>query len=48
MARRKTQASGQAPAPSKRQVAGAKKKKPALVKRVEQIAGALNSLNPFD
>lgn len=48
MAKRKSQISGSAPAPSKRQVAGARNKKPALVKRVEQIGKAINSLNPFD
>ena len=45
---RKSQISGSAPAPSKRQVAGAKNKKPAVVKRVEQIVKAIESLNPFD
>jgi len=41
-----SQASGLAAAPNK----GTKRKvkKPAIVKRVEQIAGAINSLNPFD
>lgn len=39
---------GSDPKPTKLQQKGAKNKKPAIVKRAEQIAGALNKLNPFD
>lgn len=48
MPRRGSQISGSAPKPSKLQVKQGGKKKPAIVKRVEQIAGAINGLNPFD
>lgn len=48
MAKGKSQISGQASGPSKLQVQQGKKKKSPVQKRVEQIAGAINSLNPFD
>ncbi len=43
-----SQISGQAKKPSKKQQQQAKNKKPALVKRVEQIGKAIAGMNPFD
>jgi len=52
MAKRKSQISGQATAPSKRQQQGAKQRKPAAVRAVEAGAKAaenlVKGLNPFD
>lgn len=48
MAHRKSQASGQAPAPSRRQQKGAKNKKPRAVAIGERVVKAIDSLNPFD
>lgn len=46
MAHRKSQASGQAPAPSKLQKR--KSKKPRAVEIGERVVGAIGKLNPFD
>jgi hypothetical protein len=48
MAKGKSQISGQATGPSKRQIAGAKKKKPRAVQIGERVVKAIDSLNPFD
>lgn len=46
MAKKKSQASGQAPGPSRNQ--SRKPKKPRVVEVGERVVKAIESLNPFD
>lgn len=48
MAKGKSQISGQATGPSKRQIKQAKNKKPRAIEIGERVAGAIGKLNPFD